>query len=255
MVATKMGRRVAQEPSNYTLSNFRAWTDRSRANLGVDRLDLVQLHLPAPPPSTVPTRSTTRWTRWSPRSGSPPTGSAWRRAKRRWPRSRGRGWPPCRSSSTRSSTGKPLDQVLPAAAAAGVGIIVRVPFGVRFAGRRGTRWTPRSARTTTGPTTGTARFNVGETSPGWISRPACRPPPEFAAIVAGAGRLHRRPHLVADQRPGGAARWATQQPGVTTVIPGARNTEQARHNAAADPSAAERARAGRDRTVRQVLPR
>jgi len=28
-------------------------------------------------------------------------------------------------------------------------------------------------------------------------------------------------------------RWATQQPGVTTVIPGARNTAQARQNAAA----------------------
>ena len=42
-VATKMGRRVAQVPANYALTNFRAWTDRSRANLGVDTLDLVQL--------------------------------------------------------------------------------------------------------------------------------------------------------------------------------------------------------------------
>src|ERR1700742_4481717 len=48
-VATKMGRRVAQVPENYTLANFRAWTDRSRANLGVDRLDLVQLHCPPTP--------------------------------------------------------------------------------------------------------------------------------------------------------------------------------------------------------------
>jgi aryl-alcohol dehydrogenase-like predicted oxidoreductase len=45
-VATKMGRRLPQDPSIYTLSNFRAWTDRSRANLGVDTLDLVQLHCP-----------------------------------------------------------------------------------------------------------------------------------------------------------------------------------------------------------------
>src|SRR5215472_8054235 len=35
-VATKMGRRVAQVPENYTLANFRAWSDRSRANLGVE---------------------------------------------------------------------------------------------------------------------------------------------------------------------------------------------------------------------------
>ena len=30
--------------ANYTPEAFRAWTDRSRENLGVDRLDLVQLH-------------------------------------------------------------------------------------------------------------------------------------------------------------------------------------------------------------------
>ena len=52
-VATKMGRRVEQVPENYMLDNFRAWTDRSRRNLGVDTLDLVQLHCP-------PTRSRRR---------------------------------------------------------------------------------------------------------------------------------------------------------------------------------------------------
>ena len=45
-VATKMGRRVEQVPENYVLDNFREWTDRSRRNLGVERLDLVQLHCP-----------------------------------------------------------------------------------------------------------------------------------------------------------------------------------------------------------------
>ncbi len=50
-VATKMGRRANPHvPEAYTLDNFRAWTDRSRENLGVDRLDLVQLHCP---PSAV----------------------------------------------------------------------------------------------------------------------------------------------------------------------------------------------------------
>src|SRR5690606_41174897 len=46
LIATKMGRRDEQIPENYVLDNFRAWTDRSRRNLGVDRLDLVQLHCP-----------------------------------------------------------------------------------------------------------------------------------------------------------------------------------------------------------------
>ena len=49
VVATKAGRRVAQVPENYTLANLRKWTDRSRKNLGVDRLQLVQLHCPPSP--------------------------------------------------------------------------------------------------------------------------------------------------------------------------------------------------------------
>lgn len=44
MVATKIGRRVDLDPELYTMQNFRAWIDRSRANLGMDTLDLVQLH-------------------------------------------------------------------------------------------------------------------------------------------------------------------------------------------------------------------
>ena len=45
-VATKMGRRVPQVPENYEPDAFRAWNDRSRENLGVETLDLVQLHCP-----------------------------------------------------------------------------------------------------------------------------------------------------------------------------------------------------------------
>jgi aryl-alcohol dehydrogenase-like predicted oxidoreductase len=45
-VATKMGRRLEQTVENYSPEHFRAWNDRSRENLGVDSLDLVQLHCP-----------------------------------------------------------------------------------------------------------------------------------------------------------------------------------------------------------------
>src|SRR3954447_8535974 len=49
LVATKMGRRLDQIPEDYVLDNFRARDDRSRRNLGVDRIDLVQLHCPPTP--------------------------------------------------------------------------------------------------------------------------------------------------------------------------------------------------------------
>ena len=49
-VATKMGRRADPHvPEAFTLEAFRGWLDRSRRNLGVDTIDLVQLHCPPTP--------------------------------------------------------------------------------------------------------------------------------------------------------------------------------------------------------------
>src|SRR4051794_22643534 len=47
-VATKMGRRVEQRPEHYTREHFLEWNARSRQNLGVETIDLVQLHCPPP---------------------------------------------------------------------------------------------------------------------------------------------------------------------------------------------------------------
>ena len=44
VVATKFGRRVPLDLLLYTYENFRAWLERSRENLGVETVDLVQLH-------------------------------------------------------------------------------------------------------------------------------------------------------------------------------------------------------------------
>src|SRR5512142_2854012 len=46
LIATKMGRRVEQLTENYNRESFLEWNDRSRANLGMEQLDLVQLHCP-----------------------------------------------------------------------------------------------------------------------------------------------------------------------------------------------------------------
>jgi aryl-alcohol dehydrogenase-like predicted oxidoreductase len=44
VVATKMGRRVPLELARYTPEAFRGWLDRSRENLGLETIPLVQLH-------------------------------------------------------------------------------------------------------------------------------------------------------------------------------------------------------------------
>ena len=46
IVATKFGRRAPLDVAQYTYDNLRAWLERSRENLGVDAVDLVQLHCP-----------------------------------------------------------------------------------------------------------------------------------------------------------------------------------------------------------------
>lgn len=49
IVATKAGRRLPQQtPEGYTRENLNAWVDRSRRNLQMETLDLVQLHCPHP---------------------------------------------------------------------------------------------------------------------------------------------------------------------------------------------------------------
>lgn len=47
LIATKAGRRLpTQTVEGYSRENLVAWTDRSRENLGVETLDLLQLHCP-----------------------------------------------------------------------------------------------------------------------------------------------------------------------------------------------------------------
>src|SRR5919204_582969 len=46
VVATKFGRRAPLELAQYTYDNLRGWLERSLENLGVEVVDLVQLHCP-----------------------------------------------------------------------------------------------------------------------------------------------------------------------------------------------------------------
>jgi aryl-alcohol dehydrogenase-like predicted oxidoreductase len=113
--------------------------------------------------------------------------------------------------------------VLPAAAAAGVGIIARVPLASGLLSGRYTLDTTFAADDHRNFNRHGEAFDVGETFSGVDYETGVRAAGEFAAIVADPGATTAQ----------AALRWVIQQPGVTTVIPGARSVEQAQQNAAA----------------------
>jgi aryl-alcohol dehydrogenase-like predicted oxidoreductase len=232
MVATKMGRRMAQEPGNYTLANFRAWTDRSRANLGVDRLDLVQLHCP---PTAVFSSDAVydaldtlvAEEAIAAYGVSVETADQALTAIAR---------PGVASVQIilNAFRRKPLEQVLPAAAAAGVGIIARVPLASGLLSGRYTLDTAFAADDHRNFNRHGEAFDVGETFSGVDYPTGVQAAAEFAAVVAEPDAYTSRPEGTAAPSTAQAAlRWVIQQPGVSTVIPGARSPEQARQNAAA----------------------
>jgi aryl-alcohol dehydrogenase-like predicted oxidoreductase len=220
MVATKMGRRVVQDPSQYTLDNFRAWTDRSRANLGTDKLDLVQLHCPPTPVYSLDAVYDALDTLVSEQRIA----------------AYGVSVETCDEALTaiaRPGTAslqiilnafrrKPLEKVLPAAQAAGVGILARVPLASGLLSGRYSHDTSFAASDHRSFNRHGEAFDAGETFSGVDFDTGVDAAREFAALApAGATPAQA------------ALRWVIQQPGVSTVIPGARNPEQARQNAAA----------------------
>jgi aryl-alcohol dehydrogenase-like predicted oxidoreductase len=219
-VATKMGRRVDQVPENYTLDNFRAWTDRSRVNLGVDTLDLVQLHCPPTPvysrdevfdalDTLVSEERIASYGVSVETSGEALTAIA---------------RPGLASVQIilNAFRRKPLDEVLPAAAAAGVGVIARVPLASGLLSGRYTRDTAFPKDDHRNFNRHGEAFDVGETFSGVDFDAGVDAAREFAALALPGGTAAQT-----------ALRWVIQQPGVTTVIPGARNVDQARQNSAA----------------------
>ena len=227
-VATKMGRRVEQSEEHYTLENFRAWTDRSRVNLGTDRLDLVQLHCPPTPVFSSDAvydalDILVAEERIAAYGVSVETCAEALAAIAR---------PAVASVQIilNAFRRKPLDQVLPAAAAAGVGIIARVPLASGLLSGRYTRDTTFAPDDHRSYNAHGEAFDVGETFSGVGLEAGVDAAAEFAAIT---GAWPGQGPAAQCSPAQWALRWVIQQPGVTTVIPGARSTDQARQNAEA----------------------
>ena len=117
---------------------------------------------------------------------------------------------------------KPLDEVLPAAKAAGVGIIARVPLASGLLSGS----TPRTPSFAEDDHRNYNRdgdaFDVGETFSGVDYELGLKAVAEFEQLVPEGASTAQA-----------AIAWIAAQDGVTSVIPGARNVEQARANAAA----------------------
>lgn len=218
-IATKMGRRVEQRAENYNRQAFLEWNDRSRRNLGMDTLDLVQLH--CPPDGVYENDAVFEALDEMVGTGriaaygvSVETCAQALRAIER----------PgvCTVQVILNCFRlKPLDEVLPAARQAGVGIIARVPLASGLLSGR------YDEHTTFGPDDhrnfnrrGEA-FDVGETFSGVPFEVGLDAVRELKPL---AGELPLAQF---------ALRWVIDQAGVSTVIPGARNPKQVRGNAAA----------------------
>ncbi|MEO3885499.1 aldo/keto reductase [Nonomuraea sp. B5E05] len=219
-VATKMGRRVEQIPANYVMSNFRAWNDRSRRNLGVDTLDLVQLHCPPTPVYSADAVFDALDTLVAEKKIA----------------AYGVSVETCEEALTAIARPgvatvqvilnafrlKPLERVLPAARAAGVGIIARVPLASGLLSGRYDEHTTFSPDDHRAFNRHGEAFDVGET---------------FSGVDFATGLEAVR--LLAPLVPPGASmaqfalRWILDQEGVSVVIPGARNPAQTTANAAA----------------------
>ena len=117
---------------------------------------------------------------------------------------------------------KPLERVLPAAAAAGVAIIARVPLASGLLSGRYDETTTFAADDHRTYNRHGEAFDVGETFSGVPYDVGLAAVRELAGVV---------PPGVATSA--FALRWVVDQPGVTTVIPGARSRAQAVGNAAA----------------------
>ena len=215
-VATKMGRRAEQTLENYSMANFRAWTDRSRANLRTDTLDLVQLHCP---PTDVITSDEVF------DNLDTLVGEGVMAALRRERRDGRPG--PGRDRPAVGGLGPDHHQRVPAQAPrtrparrreAGVGIIARVPLASGLLSGRYSETTTFGADDHRTYNRHGEAFDRGETFSGVDYDEGVRAAREFAALAASRDLSPARAALA----------WVAQLDGVTTVIPGARSPEQAR---------------------------
>ena len=220
-VATKMGRRLPQVPENYVMQNFREWSDRSRRNLRVDTLDLVQLH--CPPTAVYSSNAVFDALDTLVDEGAIANYGVSVETAEEALTAIARPAVASVQIILNAFRLKPLDAVLPAAQDAGVGIIARVPLASGLLSGRYTHDTTFGADDHRTFNRHGEAFDQGETFSGVDFDEGVEAAREFAALAADAGLSPATAALA----------WVSQLPGVSSVIPGARSVAQAEANAAA----------------------
>ena len=220
-VATKMGRRVAQEPENYTLANFREWTDRSRANLRQETLQLVQLH--CPPSAVFGSDEVFDALDTLVEEGAIASYGVSVETSEQALVSMKRPGVATVQIILNAFRLKPLDAVLPRATETGVGIIARVPLASGLLSGKYTANTTFPENDHRNYNRHGESFDVGETFAGVDFETGVKAAAAFSEPARAAGLAPAEAALA----------WVAQLEGVSTVIPGARNADQARSNAAA----------------------
>ncbi|MBY5161456.1 aldo/keto reductase [Salsipaludibacter albus] len=220
VVATKAGRRAEVDPANWTADTFAAWLDRSRRNLDVETIDLVQLHCLGEEVYRTPEV-------WAALDGL---------------RSRGvvRAWGVSVETVDEAMAAldapgvrtvqiifnlfrtKPAEEFLDAARRAGVGVIVRVPLASGLLTGKFDADSSFASDDHRNFNRDGQAFDVGETFAGV----------DFDTGLAAVQRLEE---LVPETMSMAqfALRWILDHDAVSTVIPGARTPRQAADNAAA----------------------
>ena len=218
-VATKLGR-AGIYPDGYTRASLREATLRSIDRLGVERLDLTQLH--CVPTDVLRQGHVFEWlrelqqegliARWGASVESVEEGLI------------------CLEQPDLASLQvifnifrqKPADELLPRAADQGVGVIVRLPLASGLLGGKITRATTFRADDHRNFNRDGQHFNVGETFAGLEFERGIAATEQVAALVP--------PGLTMAQM---ALRWILDHPAVSVVIPGASRPDQVAANVAA----------------------
>jgi aryl-alcohol dehydrogenase-like predicted oxidoreductase len=220
VVATKFGRRAPQEVGEYTYDNLRGWLERSRENLGVDVVDLVQLHCPP-------------WDAYY-------TPSVFAACERLVDEGLVRAYGVSVEKVEEALKAieypsvatvqiifnifrqRPAELLFEQARAHDVGLIIRVPLASGLLTGKFAKDTSFAADDHRSFNRHGEQFDVGETFAGVDYATGVEVAEELKALVPAGGSLTQL-----------ALRWILDQPSVSTVIAGARTSEQVRDNAAA----------------------